>query len=70
MKRLIRNRRFRQFLTDTGTWTIDHVQAQLFSNDEAARKAREEFWLVGCELYYLVGEQPSGSDFAMPLERL
>jgi hypothetical protein len=70
MKRLIRNRRFKQFLTPSGTWTRDPKQAQVFPTDEEARKAREEFPLEDAELYYLVGEEPSMSDFALGLERI
>ena len=70
VKRLIRNRQFKQFLDRSGTWTQDHNRAQLFPTDEAARKARNNFRLLDCDLYYLVGEEPSPSDFVLGLERL
>lgn len=70
MKRLIRQRQVKQFLTAAGTWTPDHRQAQVFLSDNAARRIREDFRLRDAELYYLVGEEPSASDFALGLERI
>ena len=69
VKRLIRDRGTKQFLTPTGTWSPDHTAARVFANDEAIRQARDEFRLKGCELYYLVGDAPSQLDFTLAMER-
>jgi hypothetical protein len=71
VKRLIRDRGTKEFLTATGQWTRDHVVAQVFQSDEAVREARRAYRLQNCELYYLIGDEPSAnSDFAVALERL
>jgi hypothetical protein len=59
-----------EFLTPAGTWTLDHRLAQFFLTDDSAKQARQLYNLEGCELYYLVGHDPSGMDFALALERL
>ena len=45
-------------------------QAQEFVNDDDVRKARADYKLTDCELYYCVGKSPSKLDFATPLKRL
>lgn len=69
LKRLIRRRRTKEFLAVAGTWTRDHRLALLFLTDDSAQQARQLYNLKGCELYYLVGHDPSGMDFTLALER-
>ena len=71
MKRLIRKRDTKEFLTASGQWTRDHTLADNFPTDDGVRRAHREHRLENCELYYLIGEQPSmATDFWLSLERL
>ena len=70
MRRFIRNIQTNTFLAEDGTWTTDLDLAKEFVSDDDIRKARNDYGLKDCELYYCVGKTASKLDFAIPLSRL
>ena len=67
VKRLIRNKRTKKFLTSEGTWTTDVLIAQEFATMRAVIKAEQEHDLTGVELLLLMENKPSSYDVALPL---
>jgi hypothetical protein len=52
MKKLIRNRKTRAFLTCSGHWTSDIIKARCFQASEDAWVICQDLKLHNCELYY------------------
>jgi hypothetical protein len=69
VKRFIRNKKSKAFLTQDGSWTTDVEEAIVFQNDEQVRQARDAYHLKYCELYYCFRATPSKLDFAFSLAR-
>ena len=67
VKRLIRNKRTKKFLTSKGTWTTDVSVAQDFATMRAVIKAEQQHDLTGVELLLLMENKPSRYDVALPL---
>ena len=67
MKRLIRDKRTKKFLTSEGTWTADVSKAQDFATMRSVIKAEQKFNLTGVELLLLMEAKPSSYDVALPL---
>jgi len=69
MRKLIRHKRTKAFLTSSGEWTNDPRLAHNFPNDEALRQARETHNLKsGSQVYLLFGDNPSHNfDFVLSL---
>jgi hypothetical protein len=69
MRKLIRHKRTKAFLTRNGKWTNVARQAHDFSSDQALSQARENYELQGRgQVYFLFGEEPSrDSDFVISL---
>jgi len=69
MKKLIRHKHTKAFLTSNGEWTNKARLAHHFPNDEAICLARETHQLHGSgQVYLLFGEEPSHAfDFVLSL---
>src|SRR5262249_49707478 len=69
MRKLIRHKRTKAFLTSNGEWTNDAGLAHDFPTDEAICRAREAHKLhSGGQVYLLFGEEPSHDfDFVLSL---
>ena len=68
MKRLIRDKRTKRFLTKEGSWTTDVSAAQDFATVRAVIAAKEKFNLTGVELLLLMEEKPSSYDIVIPIQ--
>ena len=69
MRKLIRHKWTKAFLTSNGGWTNDTRLAHDFHNDQALCEARETYELRGGgQVYFLFGEEPSHDfDFVISL---
>jgi hypothetical protein len=67
MKRLIRDKGTKQFLTKEGSWTADISAAEDFGNAELAIAAKYNHNLNAVELVMMMEEQPSTYDVVLPL---
>jgi hypothetical protein len=68
VKKLIRSTTTREFLTPIGDWTGDVQRARAFSDYAEAATLGAELQLKDVEVYYcLEDNEPSNSDFALPL---
>src|SRR5437764_178440 len=67
VKRLIRNKRTKKFLTSAGTWTSNVSSAQDFATMRAVIKAEQEHDLTGVELFLVMENKPSIYDVVLPL---
>ena len=68
MRKLIRSRTTRAFLSDSGKWTRDLTKAHRFKNNSEAREAKAQFHLTDVELYYSFEEaEITEFDFALHL---
>jgi hypothetical protein len=67
VKRLLRNKLTRQFLTSGGVWTNDISSAESFADIRSVVTARQKLDLENVELLYLMGETPSDYDVIIPL---
>jgi len=69
MRKLIRHKRTKAFLTRNGKWTNDARLAHDFHSDQALCQARETYELQGRgQVYFLFGSEPShDSDFVISL---
>jgi hypothetical protein len=72
MRKLIRHKQTKAFLTRDGEWTNDVRLAHDFHNDEAICVARETYELHhGGQVYFLFGAEPSDDfDFVVSLADL
>ena len=69
MRKLIRSKATKEFLTRDGTWTVDYHQAAIFEDQVRAFAVKRDLQLTGVEIYYLFGEKPDAQyDFAVALE--
>jgi len=68
VRKLIRSRTTRHFLTTHGHWTAKVENAARFPEESLLRAAVQKFQLHDVELYYLYFEDgPSQFDFTIPL---
>jgi hypothetical protein len=69
MRKLIRHKRTKAFLTLNGEWTNDVRLALVFHDEEAICSARETYELHrGGQVYFLFGAEPSDDcDFVVSL---
>ena len=67
VKRLIRNKQSKKFLTADGSWTTDFSAAEDFGNIELAIKAEQKLNLNGVELLMVMEDKPSRYDIVLPL---
>jgi hypothetical protein len=67
VKRLIRQKQTKQFLTNDGGWTPDVSTAQDFANMEAVIRTEQKLNLTGVDLYLLIDDKPSAYDVLLPL---
>ena len=68
MRRLIRSKATRHFLTTDGHWTGKVEKAARFPEEPLARAAVQKFQLHDVELYYLFWEDGTSQfDFTIPL---
>ena len=68
MKRVIRNKKTRQFLAKDGRWTSDHTAAMVFANVKAVEAIYEAQSLKNVEEVLMVGDEPSARyDVIVPL---
>ena len=67
MKRLIRDKRTKKFLTKEGTWTTDASAAEDFGNISSVIRAEQKHNLNGVELLMVMEEKPSSYDVVLPL---
>jgi len=68
MRKLIRSKATRRFLTTDGHWTGKVDNAGRFSDESLVRAAMQIFHLHDVELYYLFGEHATSEyDFAISL---
>ena len=65
IRKLVRSRARRAFLTAAGTWTTEAGRAAVFPSTEAAREAVLERRITDVDLYYQFGEKPSMYDFTI-----
>jgi hypothetical protein len=68
MRKLVRSKVTRRFLTESGGWTPQVRDAAEFADFSHALGAVERFELRDVELYYLFSDKgPSGYDFCITL---
>jgi hypothetical protein len=68
MRRLIRSKATRHFLTTDGQWTGKVENAARFAEESLVRAAVQKFQLHDVELYYLFWEDGTSQfDFTIPL---
>jgi len=68
MRRLIRCKTTKAFLTQDRTWTQDVREAADFHDQSRALELKRQLRLNDIELYYLFGDEPNAQyDFAFPL---
>ena len=65
VKKLIRNKATRAFLTEDGAWTDDIEKARQFMGAEGASVATKQFNIQNVELYYSFNDPRW--DFTLPL---
>jgi hypothetical protein len=65
IRKLVRNKATKAFLTAGADWTTDPSGAIVFPSTEAARAAVRTHQISGAELFYQFGEAPSKYDFAL-----
>ena len=70
VRRFIHNTKTNTFVAQDGTWTTDVDLAKEFVSDDDIRKARDDYELKDCELYYCLAKKPSRLDFGILLSRL
>ena len=67
MRKLIRSKKKRAFLTREGSWTRDPLRAREVDVTEAVRM-KEQFGLQDVEIYYhFDGDESSEYDFGVPM---
>ena len=67
IRKFVRSRATRAFLTAGGDWTTDPSTATVFPSTEAAREIVLKHRITDAELYYQFGEKPSQYDFTLSL---
>ena len=67
IRKFVRSRATRAFLTAEGDWTADASTATVFPSTEAAREIVLKHRITDAELYYQFGEKPSQYDFTLSL---
>ena len=67
MKRLIRDKRTKKFLTVTGSWTTDVSAAEDFGNIELVIRDEQHHSLTDVELLMVLEDEPSSYDIVLPL---
>jgi hypothetical protein len=67
LKRLIRDKLTKKFLTKDGSWTTDVLAAEDFGNIELVIKAEQRHNLTGVELLMVMEDKPDGYDIVLPL---
>ncbi len=68
LRKLVRSKRTKAFLTPSGAWTNEIQDAAYFSDPLLARAAAEKFQLRDVELYYLFTDHVNSRyDFTLPL---